>query len=520
MQNNYRQLDDNKKVMINKEIYSMGKKNLIITFWCQLGYIFVSFICRTVFTYVLGAEYLGINGLFSNVITILSFVELGLGNAMVYKLYKPIKDNDTNSIRIYISFYKHVYRIIMTIVFFVGLALAPFLDKLVSNSNVSTNIYLLYFLFLLDTVISYAYVFRKTIIIADQKNYIIESYTLSFNIAMNIIQMIIVAITHAYIPYLIVKIVFDLLCNAALDLRSVNDYPFLRNLDSNPKLSDEDKKEFYANIKGLFIEKMAAVSFSGTDNIFITMFYNVSMVGIVSQYTMILHAFNLLLTKVYGALTASIGKLNVEENSSFVENVFIKIYFTNALIYGLLFTGMANLLQVFVVDIWLNDDYFLGTIPILLMTAEVCIRGMHYPVFLVRSALGLFAQLRVVALFCAFLNIVLDFILGYFWGISGIIVATIVSRGIVYITDIFVVYKYGFKCSIKNFILIVLRCMINAVVIGWFAGYIIKLLPEFKGIIGFGLYIIISVIVFALLSWLFNIKQFNSILSDVRKEKD
>jgi len=136
-------------------------RNVSITVLCQILYVVVSFVCRTVFTKILGAEYLGINGLFSNVLTILSFVELGIGSSIVYKLYKPLSENNEHAICVYLYFYKKIYNVIILLVLVLGILLIPFLDFLVTIPDVDINITLLYLLFLADTIISYVYVYKK-----------------------------------------------------------------------------------------------------------------------------------------------------------------------------------------------------------------------------------------------------------------------------------------------------------------------------------------------------------------------
>lgn len=444
---------------MNEEIIEKhAKKNLLITMLCQIMYVFISFVCRTVFTYVLGVEYLGLNGLFSNVLYVLSFVELGLGNAIIYKLYKPLHDGDEKKINAFIMFYKKIYRLVIILVTILGIMLLPFINVL-TDHNYGEEIYTLYFLFLLDTIVSYFFVYKKSLLIADQKNFVVELYTLLSNIIINIVQIIVVYCTHSFIFYLLVKIVFALACNIAISLRVDQEYPYTRFPTSDYGLSLEEKQEFNNNLKGLIKEKIAAVSFTGTDNIFLSIFCNIITVGVVSQYTLILSTVNTLLTKIYSPLISMIGHMSVDSKDD-VEETFRKIYFVNASIYGLICCGMCILLRPFVTKIWLNNDYELGLNAIFLLTIEVCVRGMHYPVFMARSAFGLFSQMRNIFVGCAVLNLILDVVLGRIYGAPGIFLATIISRWIAYLTDDYVLYKYGFNKSGKTFFVLVTRFFI------------------------------------------------------------
>lgn len=425
-------------------------KNASITLASQIAYIVASFICRTIFTKVLGSEYLGLNGLFSNILTMLSFVELGMGSALVYKMYKPLKEEDEAKLIVYMNFYRKVYYTIAFIMTILGLCVIPFLDYLVDAPNIDINIQFLYLLFLTDTVISYLYVYKKSILIADQKNYIVAVYTQTFNIIMNIGQIVILVLTHNYIIYLIFKILCDWLSNVLCSKYAEKIYPFIKK-KTKEKISNSDKAELKENIKGLLLTKVASVAFDGTDNIFISWSVGISSVGILSNYSLILTTLNGLFNQIFYSITASIGNLGVDSSKEHVEEVLEKLYFLNAILYGYMGIGMTLLLKPFVVDIWVGEEYTLPFFTIFLLILELCLRGMHYPLYMTRSALGLFAQMKNIPPFCALLNIVLDFVLGEFYGIAGIITATIISRMIVRFTDVCVLYRGVFKMSVFRY---------------------------------------------------------------------
>lgn len=421
-------------------------KNIFITMLCQIIYIIVSFICRTVFTKILGAEYLGLNGLFSNILTMLSFVELGLGSALVYKLYKPLATNDKEMICIYMQFYKKVYFVIAITVTCIGLFITPFLNYIVDAPNVDINIHIVYLLFLLDSVISYLYVYKKSILIADQKNYIVAVYTQVFNAIMNIGQIVLLVFTHNYILYLLFKIICDWLNNVFCSKKAENDYPFI-NKKTHERIQQEDREELVKDVKGLMLGKLASVTFDGTDNIFISMFSGIASVGIISNYTLILTTLNSLFNQVFNALTSSIGHLGATSPKAKVEEVLQKLYFFNSLLYGYLFVGIVLLLRMLVVEIWVGPEYNLPFLTVFLLVLELVLRGIHYPVYIVRTAMGLFHQLKYIPPICAAINIGLDYVLGYRFGIAGIVIATIVARLITRTADIYVLYTYCFKQS-------------------------------------------------------------------------
>ena len=146
-----------------------------------------SFISRTIFIKVLGEEYLGVNGLFTNILTVLSFAELGIGNAIIFSMYKPIAENNKDKINALMKLYKKAYNIIGIVVLLIGICVVPFLDFIIKDPpNIHENIEMVYLLYLLNTSLSYFFTYKKSIISAQQKEYIINTYKIIFIIIKNV----------------------------------------------------------------------------------------------------------------------------------------------------------------------------------------------------------------------------------------------------------------------------------------------------------------------------------------------
>ena len=156
------------------------------------------FIIRTIIIYRLGAEFAGLSSLFSSILQVLSLTELGISNAIVYEMYKPISTGNTSMVSALLNLYKKLYRIVGCLILTIGLVLVPFLDTLIHGSYPSEiNIYVLYFIFLLNTVLSYfLFAYKSALLFADQRQDI-----------ENVINMMIIAIT--YIVQIIVLIIFE-----------------------------------------------------------------------------------------------------------------------------------------------------------------------------------------------------------------------------------------------------------------------------------------------------------------------
>ena len=426
-------------------------KNTKITILCHIVFLWCSFVCRTIFTKKLGAEYLGIGGLFSNILTILSFAELGLGSTLVYRLNKPFAEDDYNKINLYLKLYKKVYNIIIIIIFILGIAIIPFLKFLVEAPNVKESLILLYLLYLSQTITSYLFVYKKTLLTANQKDYIVSLFNEVTNVIMNVVQCLILIFFGNFVFYLLTAIIFGIINNVACAIYVNRRYKFLKN-EIKGELNKEEIKELKKDTKGLMMTKIASTAFSGTDNIFISTFIGIKYVGILSNYTLILTTVNGLMNKIFSSITASVGNLVAScDSKDKTEVVLFRMLFLNTAMYSYICIGLVLLISEFVTKYWLNSNFSLTNSVIILSIFELYLRSIHFPLYTTRNALGLFSQYKIIFVLAAILNIILDFILVKPLGIAGLIIATIICRGITYITDIYVVYKYGFKKSCKEY---------------------------------------------------------------------
>lgn len=473
--------------MIQKKSASRANKalkNSVTSIICQLVGIVVSFASRTVFTQLLGSEYLGVSGLFTNILTILSFAELGFGTAIVYRLYAPLAKKDYNTVNLYMRLYKKIYMVVTVIILVFGLSLIPFLHYLVEAPAVVEDVHLLYCLYLLHTAVSYICVYKKSLLIADQNDYIVSLLSQAVTIVMHITQIVFLLITHNFIVYCILLSAFALLENIVCSLYANKKYKYLGDkVEEN--LPKEEVFGLRKDLKGLMLTNVAATVLNGTDNIFISSFIGISYVGILSNYSLILTTVNGVMNRVFSSLTATIGNLVVEGDNDQTEDVLKKMYFLNAAIYCFICTGMILLIKEFVSTIWLNEEYILPDFTITVAIIELLFRSLHYPIHTTQMAMGLFSQYRIMYAIAAVLNIILDFALVKPLGVAGLILATIFCRWIIFFTDIYVVYHIGFNKNMMPYILMIgkwlLFMIINVFVskvavsfiagagIGWFA---------------------------------------------------
>lgn len=426
---------------------NLSFKNMLSGAVGQALTILLSFVSRTIFLRTLTTEYLGINGLFSNILTLLSFAELGIGNAMIFSMYKPLKDKDIQKLQGLMFLYKKAYRVIAVVVAGIGLLLVPFLSFFISNPpNIKENLTIIYLLYLLNATISYLWTHKKSIIIADQKVYIVNISQNIFNIILLIAQAIVLILTHNFILYLCLQITTNLLNNLIVSHIANEMYPFLKE-PITTQISQNETKRIFTDIKALTISKIAGVVANGTDSIIISKIMGLTSVGLVSNYSLIINAVNGLFWSFLSGITASIGNLNTEKNFTYRAAIFKQLFLGVYSIYSFASICLLVLLNPFI-SIWLGKNYLIDNVTVFALVLIIYVSGVNYPCFVFRTTLGYFEQVKYAYVGSAFFNVVLSIILGKMFGLSGVFFATSISRLITSeIADGFYVYRDGLQLS-------------------------------------------------------------------------
>ena len=289
----------------------------------------MAFVVRTVFIKMLNTEYLGVNGLFTNVLTILSFAELGIGTAIIFNMYKPVAENDKEKIKSLMKLYKKSYNMIGIIVFILGLCVIPFMNIIIKDvPNIKENLIVIYLLFLFNTASSYFFTYKKSIIYAHQKQCIIDNIDSIFYLTKSILEIIFLMLTKNFIVYLIIQILGTFIENIIIAIKADKMYPYLKEKDVK-QLSKSESKNIFENVKSLVIYKFGGVIMNGTDNILISSLVNVSTVGLSSNYTLIINSIKAIIVSALNGVTASVGNLNAVGKPKQKEKVFYQITFVN-----------------------------------------------------------------------------------------------------------------------------------------------------------------------------------------------
>lgn len=398
--------------------------NMVMGFLNQITTLLLSFISRTIFINILGVELLGVNGLFTDILQLLSMADLGFNTAMVYSFYKPIAENDTKKISALITFYKKVYNVIAITITVIGLAITPFLNLIV-NTDKDIPLLKVYYLFALGGVIvSYLFVYKTSIITADQKNYLVTRITIIVNFTKTIIQIICLLIFKNYIVYLSINLLGNFLNNYIASRKAQKLYPYIKEKND---LNLDDKKSIFENIKSVFLYKVSSLMLTATDNTLISILIGTVVVGYYSNYLMITNKVIAIIQIIFTSLTASIGNLVIKEKSEKRYEIFKASQSISFIICGIIVTCFSVLINDFI-SIWLGEKFIFDYIVVLAISFNMYLSCVLQPLWTYREATGLYIKTKYVMLIAAIVNLVLSIILGKIFGIAGILIASAIAR--------------------------------------------------------------------------------------------
>lgn len=458
-------------------------QNLLTASLGQILSIVVTFISRLVFVHTLGVEYLGVNGLFTNVLSLLSLAEMGVGSAIIYSLYKPLAEENKPEINALMNFYRKIYHIIGFVVLCLGLLLLPFLKYLIKDIDAIPNLYLIYILFLANSVTTYFFAYKRSIVIADQKEYIVNYYHYGIFFIVNILQILVLFLLGNFIVFLVVKIFFSILENILISRKSEKIYPFLKDV-KHFSLDKNDVHKIFRNVRAMLYHRVGTVIVNGTDNILMSKFVGIITVGIYSNYYLVLGAINLIIGQFFSSLTASVGNLNAVESREKSLKVYKSILFANFWLFSFASTSLWVLLNSFI-TLWLGTKFIMDEAIVLIIVINFFVNGVRKTTLMFIDSLGLFWETRYKPLFESLINLVVSIVLGRYLGIAGILLGTLISTlTTCFWVEPYVLYKKGFKKNVKEYfkfyVEFTVLMLVNTIII-----WLISLKIDTTSIVGF-----------------------------------
>ncbi len=460
-------------------------RNLKTAVLFKLAAIVVNFIARKIFVVVLTKEYLGLDGTFANILTMLSLAELGVGTAITYSMYKPLAEGDRELILSLMTLYRKFYTVIGITVGVLGAALTPFLQYIIRDIPDIPHIRLIYLMFVLDSSISYFLVYKQSLISADQKQHIVTSYQYKTSMAVTAAQCAALLLTGDYILYLALKLCATFVCNALLARKADRLYPYLKQKTVQP-LPAPVRQDISKNIRAMIAHKLGVVVVFGTDNVLIAYFVGAVSVGLYSNYLLITQSLKSAYSMIFRAMTASIGNLCAAEDTAHAQAVFWRVDLLTRWIYGFSAVCLVVLFNPFI-SLWLGADYLFSMPIVLLIVLSFYVTGMRQSVLTFREAMGLYWYDRHKPLFESAINLAVSILLAKPFGIVGIFIGTVVSTlSTCTWVEPYILFRYGFGAPVgKYFVRYALNTLLTA-----FAGAatwcICALLPQ----AGFGSFII------------------------------
>ncbi len=444
-------------------------KNLILSWLGYFAVILATFIGRKVFVDMLGSMYLGVQALFTNILSCLNLADLGLSVAITYSLYKPLAENDTEKISAILSLFHKVYLIVGVTVGVIGLGLTPFLHFFINEMPKGlaySKIQVYFVLFVLNNSLNYFMYYKAVLINADQKKYIVElNYSINM-IAMTVIQILILICFKSFLLYLIIQLIFTGVRNMSISLIANRQYPYLKDKTSY-SLSKQDKKELTMGVAGMMFQKLGTVVVNSTDNIIISKFISIIIVGIYSNYYSIISAINMVLNQVFKSALASVGNFNVTAKKEELADVFDKSLFVNFWIHGFCSIALTCLLNPFI-HIWLGKDYLLEMKVVIILGFNFYLNGMRQTSLMFNDALGLYWKNRYKPIFEALVNLAMSLILVRFWGIQGVFLGTTCS--IIFVcmwAEPYIIFKYVLKRNLAVYFRKYLVYFATSILIGF-----------------------------------------------------
>lgn len=414
--------------------------------------ILLGIINRKAVVTILGIEYQGINGLFSNVLSMLSIAELGIGTAIIFHLYKPIHDGDTAEIQSLMQFYKKCYTAIACIIGGLGICIIPGLKFIVAENTLPYSLAELYIWFLLDAVVSYLFTYKRSILIADQKNYIVVGCDLVYQCAVKMGQVAVLLLTHNFILYLIVMVITRITENLYINSLSQRLYPFLSEKNTD-KLSPQLLYDIKQKVKGTIFHKIGGFVVLGTDNILISKFLGLKAVGIYSNYYLIINAIKNICTQLISAATASVGQLLTEKNKTKTYEIFMEMQILNTGLINCAAIGIYWVTTPLITTIF-GKEFTLSNGTLLILAFNFYIQGIRNVFSIFKEAAGILYEDRFIPIIESVINIVVSVILMKYYGMAGIFMGTIASTFIIFCyTYPLLVYRNIFGKSLYNYYL-------------------------------------------------------------------
>ena len=452
-------------------------RNIFFGFLYKLEATIVPFITRTILIYFIGEQYVGLGSLFTSILSFFSLAELGIGNALVFSMYKPIAEKDNETLGALLNFYRKIYRIIGLVIIGVGLLLIPLLPLIIKDyssfeASTNVNILVLYLVYLLNSSMSYLlFGYKQSLLMAHQRNDIISKRSAIIQLIMNVIQITVICIFRNYYIYIIFLPLATIATNITNHIITNRMYP---DVKCEGNISKEQSDSITKKTIALFGTKANSIVLHASDNIVISMFLGVTMVGIFGNYYYIMNAIVGVMTIIYSSLTAGLGNSLLNHDKEKIYNDFNILTFLNNWLITICSCCFICLYQPFVY-IWVGEELMLTNEFVILLVIYFYIYQSRRIVLTYKDAGGIWWEDRFRPYIVCAINLILNVVLVQFIGIYGIVISTIVSMIVSIPIENSTIFKNIFDKSaleyygsqVVNLIVVILSCIATFAATFW-----------------------------------------------------
>lgn len=428
------------------------KRNMASGIAYKIVAMLLPFIVKTIMIYTMGVYYTGLNSLFYSILQVLNLAELGFSSAIVYNMYKPLAENDTDMVCALLYYYRKIYYIIGLIVFVLGMVILPFIPKLINGAYPKdVNIYVLFLLYLLNSVLSYwLFAYKASLFSALQRSDILNKVYMSTLLFMNIGQLCVLIFTQDMYLYVIVAIATTLLNNALIQILSIKKYPqyFCRG-----NLERSIRKGILKQVTGIMLEKFGDTFRNSFDSIIISSFIGLSFVTIYSNYYYVFSSVYAVLLIISNSMVASVGNSVAKETIEKNYNDLIRFQFIFCGIICFCCTSCFCLYQPFMM-LWVGEKLMFPFLEMSLFCIYFFVLNINNTCQMYYVANGLWWNAKVFTVLEAVGNLLLNILLGKILGVKGVLIATIITIFFFqFVPRTYITFKFYFKKSPCNYYL-------------------------------------------------------------------
>ncbi len=390
-----------------------------------------------------------------------------------------MSENNYPKINALIKLYKRIYYIIGGFGLLIGLILLPFIKYFINADNtLNINIYILYFMYLINSVIGYFFAHRRALIFTSQRNDIECLISICITLFSKVSEIIVIICFKNYYLYYSVIMLSTLLEGVIVYFASNKIYKHL-DLKNAEEISKKEKQSIFKDVKGMLCHKIGIAVANGTDNIIISAFINLTMLGAYSNYILISTSISSALCLIINALKASFGNAIATKSTDDVEKIQNKILFGYTWLIIFCSTSLLCLLQPFI-KIWLPDEYAISFVTVVMIVLSFTIEKSRHVICLTRDCAGLFRYKKWCPICEAITNLIASLILVKVMGLPGVILGTIIGYVLFPLwVEPWVVYKYYYHKSSKRYWKKWIKYFAIGIIIAIVTFFVCSLLPNY-----------------------------------------